>query len=169
VTTQLNAVMESMDPIVYNLAICSGTLVVALLIVTFVIAATARRLTARRAQALQSWKAQGLQFVLGPAQANFLNERRSFGTNGNGTLLLSTDAVRFVQAAPEREIVIPLDDIDQVTLVNQFNGRWGGGPFLVIQRKVGDLTGFQTEQPQRWNDAIRSALMQAQPALASQV
>jgi len=148
---------ESTDSIVYSLVACAGTLVLALLIVTFVVSATARRITLHRARVVQAWKRQGMRFVLGPAQANFLNRAPSIGTGGNGTLALTSDALRFAQVTPDREIVIPLRDIRRAALARAFNGRHGG-PFLVIERVIGDLTGFQTEQPERWAEAINAAL-----------
>jgi hypothetical protein len=60
---------------------------------------------------------------------------------------------------PERDIVIALADIDSVHLVDKFNGRWGGGPFLVVRRKAGDLTGFQLHGARRWASAIDEARM----------
>lgn len=148
---------ESTDPIVYSLVACVGTLVLALLAVTFVVSATARRITLHRARVVQRWQRQGMRFVLGPAQANFLNRAPSIGTGGNGTLALTTEALRFAQVTPDREIVIPLRDIRRALLARAFNGR-RGGPFLIVERVVGDLTGFQTEQPERWADAINAAL-----------
>ncbi len=148
---------ESTDSIVYSLVACAGTLVLALLVVTFVVSATARRITLHRARVVQAWKRQGMRFVLGPAHANFLNRPRSIGSGGNGTLLLSADALRFAQVTPDREIVIPLRDIRRAVLARAFNGR-RGGPFLIIERAIGDLTGFQIEQPERWADAINAAL-----------
>lgn len=148
---------DSLDPVVYSLVSCVGVMVLALLVITFVVSATSRRLAAHRARVVQAWQRQGLRFVLGPAQANFLNRAPSIGTGGNGTLALTTEALRFAQVAPDREIVIPLRDVRRALLARAFNGR-RGGPFLIVERVVGDLTGFQTEQPERWADAINAAL-----------
>ncbi len=148
---------ESTDSIVYSLLACVATIVLALLVVTFVVSATARRIALHRARVVRDWKRQGMRFVLGPAQANFLNRASSIGTGGNGTLLLTSDALRFAQVTPDREIVIPLRDIRRAMLARAFNGR-RGGPYLIVERVIGDLTGFQTEQPQRWADAINAAL-----------
>ncbi len=148
----------SLDPIVYPIVVCVGTLVVLLLVLTYAITATMRKVSAHYGRTLEKWQKLGIQFVLGPQQASFLNQRRSFGPGGNGTLLLSRDAVRFAQVSPDREIVIRFEDISQVGLADKFNGRWGGGPFLVIKRNVGDLTGFQIPEPQKWVDAIDAAL-----------
>jgi hypothetical protein len=60
---------------------------------------------------------------------------------------------------PEREIVIPLNEIASVHVVAKFNGRWGGGPFLVIKRKIGDLTGFQLSNPRKWAEVLDEVRM----------
>jgi hypothetical protein len=146
--------MQSLDPVIYPIFIFAGSLVaavVALLLATFLVTREVKR---RRREAIGKWKNSRLNFVLGPSAANFLNTKRAFGAGGNGTLLLTTESLRFAQASPNREIVIPLVDIETATLAKDFNGRWGGGPFLVVRRKVGDLTGFQIGAPQKWQQAI---------------
>ena len=146
--------MQSLDPIIYPIFIFAGSLVaavVALLLATFLVTREVKR---RRREAIGKWKNSRLNFVLGPSAANFLNSKRAFGAGGNGTLLLTTESLRFAQASPNREIVIPLVDIETATLAKDFNGRWGGGPFLVVRRKVGDLTGFQIGAAQKWQQAI---------------
>ncbi len=43
-------------------------------------------------------------------------------------------------------------------MLKRFNGRRGAKPFLIIQRKVGDLTGFQTDAPEKWAGTINQAI-----------
>jgi hypothetical protein len=131
--------------------------VVALVLFGVAVVAVSASIRRRHRLAMQSWAQRGYQFVLPPAQASFLNEPRSFGVGSNGTLAMTEDALHFAQVMPEREITIPLRDIDSVHLVNKFNGRWGGGPYLVIRRKVGDLTGFQIGNARRMAEALNSA------------
>lgn len=158
---------ESLAPFVYTLVSCIAVAVAALLLLTVSVAVTSRRLTRHRARVVKEWQRQGVRILLGPAHANFLNRPRGIGFGGNGTLLLSADALRFAQLNPDREIVIPLKDIRAAMLANRFNGRWGGGPFLIVQRKTGDLTGFQIDQPQRWVDAINTAVRDEKNAFAA--
>ena len=122
-----------------------------MLLATFLVTREVKR---RRREAIGKWKNSRLNFVLGPSAANFLNSKRAFGAGGNGTLLLTTESLRFAQASPNREIVIPLVDIETALVMKDFNGRWGGGPFLVVRRKVGDFTGFQVGAAQKWQMAI---------------
>jgi hypothetical protein len=146
--------MQSLDPVIYPIFIFAGAVVaavVALLLATFLVTREVKR---RRREAIGKWKNSRLNFVLGPSAANFLNTQRAFGAGGNGTLLLTTESLRFAQASPNREIVIPLVDIETALLMKDFNGRWGGGPFLVVRRKVGDLTGFQIGGAQKWQQTI---------------
>ncbi|MCS7056841.1 MAG: hypothetical protein NZM18_11800 [Thermoflexales bacterium] len=146
------------NPLIYPIVIFAGSLVIALILLTYAVSSVAAAVRKRRAQAIKDWKARGVQFVLGPTQANFLNEPRSFGVGGNGTLVLSDTAIHFAQVAPEREIVIPLRDVERAFLLRRFNGRRAAKPFLIIRRRIGDLTGFQLDAPERWAEAINRAV-----------
>lgn len=160
----------SVNPIIYPIVIFAGSLVIAMLLLTYAVSSITMAVRKRRAQAIKDWKARGVQFVLGPVQANFLNEPRSFGVGGNGTLVLSDTAIHFAQVAPEREIVIPLRDIERAFLLRRFNGRRGAKPFLIIQRKIGDLTGFQLDTPEQWAETINrtvGAVVSAAEAIPS--
>jgi hypothetical protein len=145
------------NPIIYPMVIFAALLVVALLLFTYAISWISMTVRRRRREAIAAWRTQGLDLRATPVQANFLNEARAFGVGNNGTLALSKDALHFAQVMPKREIVIRLDDIASVHIVSKFNGRLGGGPFLVIKRTVGDLTGFQLSNPRRWADLIDEA------------
>jgi hypothetical protein len=150
---------SAINPIIYPVMICLSALAVALFLVAFSMMNVSRAIRKRRTSALRAWKQQGKQWLLPPTQAGFLNEARSFGVGNNGTLMLTAEALHFAQVMPERDIVIALADIDSVHLVNNFNGRLGGGPYLVVRRKAGDLTGFQLNAARRWATAIDEARM----------
>lgn len=154
----MNAPVTTVNPIIYPIVIFAGSLVIALILLTYAVSSITMAVRRRRAQAVKDWKARGVQFVLGPTQANFLNEPRTFGVGGNGTLVLSDSALHFAQVAPEREIVIPLKDIEKAFLLKRFNGRMGAKPFLIIQRKVGDLTGFQLDEPEKWVNVVNQSV-----------
>jgi hypothetical protein len=148
-----------LNPVIYPVMLCATAAAVAVLFVAYALFSIDASIRKRRRAALGKWKAAGLAFVLPPAQASFLNEPRSFGVGSNGTLVLTKHALYFAQVMPEREIVIQLSDIDSVHLVSKFNGRWGGGPFLVLRRKIGDLTGFKISNARRWAEAIDEVRM----------
>lgn len=154
----MNAPVTTVNPIIYPIVIFAGSLVIALILLTYAVSSITMAVRRRRAQAVKDWKARGVQFVLGPTQANFLNEPRTFGVGGNGTLVLSDSALHFAQVAPEREIIIPLKDIEKAFLLKRFNGRMGAKPFLIIQRKIGDLTGFQLGEPEKWVDVVNRSV-----------
>ncbi len=154
-----------LDPIIYPILICTASLVVGLLLLTYAVSSISVAVRRRRAQALKSWRERGLVFRLGPTQANFLNEPRLFGVGGNGTLVLTDTAIHFAQVSPAREIVIPLREVERAFLATRFNGRFNRRPFLIIRRHVGDLTGFQLPNAAKWMDAINVAVNAApQPA-----
>lgn len=156
--SKMNPSGAAVNPIIYPIVIFAISLVIAMILLTYAVSSIAMAVRKRRAQAVKDWKERGVQFVLGPAQANFLNEPRTFGVGGNGTLVLSDTAIHFAQVAPNREIIIPLKDVERAFLVKRFNGRRGAKPFVVIQRKIGDLTGFQLGVPEKWVDTINQAL-----------
>jgi hypothetical protein len=145
------------DPVVYPLLICLSSAVAALALIGVAIAAMVMSVRRRHRTAMQSWAVRGYRFVLPPMRASFLNEPRSLGVGSKGTLALTQDALHFAQVMPEREITIPLRDVASVHLVDKFNGRSGGGPYLVIRRNVGDVSGFQIGDARRMAEAINSA------------
>jgi hypothetical protein len=149
---------QSLEFLIYPIMICAVALTLAVIVITYAVSSITMAVRKRRAAAIKDWKARGVEFVLGPAQANFLNEPRTLGVGGNGTLVLSDTAIHFAEVSPAREIVIPLKDIESAHVVKRFNGRWGGGPFLVIKRKIGDLTGFQTGNAQKWADKVNEVI-----------
>lgn len=149
---------QQVSPVIYPIVIFAIALVIAMIVLTYAVSSITLSVRKRRALAIKSWKERGVQFVLGPSQANFLNEPRSFGVGGNGTLIMSDTALHFAQVSPAREIVIPLKDIERAYLVRSFNGRRASQPFVVIKRKIGDLTGFQLGVPQKWFDGVNNAI-----------
>ena len=154
----MNPASPGVNPLIYPIVIFAGSLVIAMLLLTYAVSSISLAVRKRREQAIRDWQARGVTFLLGPTQANFLNEPRSFGVGGNGTLVMSDTAIHFAQVAPEREIIIPLKDIERAFLMQRFNGRRSSKPFLIIQRKIGDLTGFQLEAPSKWATTINRAV-----------
>jgi len=149
---------QQINPVVYPLLICLSGVVVAMVLFGVAVVSVMSAIRRRRAAAMQQWRARGLAFALPPVQASFLNEARSFGVGGNGTLAMSAEAVHFAQVMPEREIEIPLRDVAGVHLAATFNGRRGGGPYLVLRHVDGRLTGFQMAEARKWADAIEQRL-----------
>jgi hypothetical protein len=150
----MNPTNPGVNSLIYPIVIFTGSLVITMLLLTYAVSSITAAIRKRRAQAIRDWQARGVTFLLGPVQANFLNEPRSFGVGGNGTLVMSDTAIHFAQVTPEREIIIPLKDVERAFLLRRFNGRRGAKPFLIIQRKVGDLTGFQIEDASKWAAVI---------------
>jgi hypothetical protein len=148
---------QQINPVIYPMLICLSGVVVAMVLLGIAVVSVMSAIRRRRAAAMQVWRARGLAFTLRPAQASFLNESRSFGVGSNGTLALTAEAVYFAQVMPEREIEIPLREIAGVHLAATFNGRRGGGPYLVLRHVDGRLTGFQISEARKWADAIEKS------------
>jgi hypothetical protein len=87
-----------------------------------------------------------------------LNERRRFGARGNGALALTQKDIRFSRPISQNEIVIPFHEMSDVTMTDTFNGWRIGGPFLVVKRTNGDLTGFRLIDSEAWATTIREQL-----------
>lgn len=148
----------SMDVVIVPLLIIASAGVISMLIVSAMTAVVLRAVARRRAQAIKHWNAQGLVLLFGPGQANFLNQRRAIGASGNGTLVITDEALRFAQVAVDHDLAIPLAEIAKAYTADEFNTRRRGGPYFVVQRKVGDLTGFQVPNAAMWVDALNKAL-----------
>lgn len=149
---------QQINPIIYPLVICLSGLVVALVLSGIAVVSVMSAIRRRYRSAMEAWRVRGVKFVMRPRQASFLNESRSFGVGSNGTLALSESALHFAQVMPEREIEIPLRQIAGVHLAMSFNGRRGGGPYLVLRAVDGSLTGFQISDARRWADAIEQRI-----------
>lgn len=146
-----------MDFAIVPLAILASAGIISMLIVSAMTAFVLRSVTKRRVKAIKQWRAQGLTLLFGPGQANFLNHRRVIGASGNGTLVITSEALRFAQVSVEDDLAIPLSEIAKAYTAPEFNGR-KRGPHFVVQRKVGDLTGFQVPNAAQWVDALNKAL-----------
>lgn len=151
-----------MNPLVYVIFFLTALIVVAIIVVNVAALLTTQRVKKHYNNAVRTWQTQGIEIVYGPALANFLNSRHSIGADGNGALMLSRNAVRFAQITRTQDIVIPLEKIVDVLLVTNFNGRRSGAsPYLVIKENNGQLTGFQTDKPERWIEKMRPFLTHA--------
>jgi hypothetical protein len=147
-----------MVPIAVVIVLLVAILIFALLLVGFSIALTSLELRRHFARTIRKWRAEGLVFVRSPVIASILNERRRFGARGNGALALTQKDIRFSRPISQNEIVIPFHEMSDVTMTDTFNGWRTGGPFLVVKRTNGDLTGFRLIDSEAWATSIREQL-----------
>lgn len=142
--------------------------VVALLIFVTLVAGLAmvlssNELVRHHKRTLESWEQEGVKYVYGPAIASFLNERRRFGGRGNGTLAVTTSDVRFTRPVANQPIVIPVRELSDAFTLDAFNGWNNGGPFFIVKRTSGDLTGFKVANAEKWAEAVRGLIANAPP------
>lgn len=148
-----------MNSLVYVIFFLTALIVVAIIVINVAAFLTTQRVKKHYNNAIRAWQAQGIEVVYGPALANFLNSRHAVGADGNGALALTRTSLRFAQINRADDIVIPLEKIADVLLVTHFNGRRSGAsPYLVIKESNGQLTGFQTDRPERWIEKMRPSL-----------
>ncbi len=148
-----------MNSLVYVIFFLTALVVVAIIVINVAALLTTQRVKKHYNNAIRAWQAQGIEVVYGPALANFLNTRHAIGADGNGALALTRTSLRFAQITRTEDIVIPLEKIVDVLLVTHFNGRRSGAsPYLVIKDSTGQLTGFQTDRPERWIEKMRPSL-----------
>ena len=105
-----------------------------------------------------------VRVLKGPESANYRgHQNMSVPVRGNGVLLLTDHALRFMRLLPRKEFVIPLGQITRVTVQRAFKGSAKGThPVLVIHFQAGaepDAVGFivANSERQRWIEAITRA------------
>lgn len=106
----------------------------------------------------------GAKILKEPVSANYRGHQSiAVPVKGNGVLLLTDRDLRFVRLAPRKEFVIPLDQMQRVTLQPMFKGSAKGThPVLVVHFQKGaqpDAIGFivPNSERQAWIDAITRA------------
>ena len=116
----------------------------------------------------ERWLDEGVQIVKGPAQANYRGHlSMAIPVRGNGVLALTDHDLRFAQFAPQREFIVPLDQITHLVVKRVWirNTR-GGQPVIGVYFHTNDLGGDQTDalgvivaprERQAWLDAIAQA------------
>lgn len=100
----------------------------------------------------------------------FSKEVNFFGQNsggrsqvrGNGSLLLTPDELHFLRWVPKKNIVIPLDDIENIEIVNSFLGKRKNKELLKIEFKnqegESDSAAWLLENMHAWEQVIRDNL-----------
>lgn len=100
----------------------------------------------------------------------FSKEVNFFGQNsvgrsqvrGNGSLLLTPDELHFLRWVPKKNIVIPLDDIENIEIVNSFLGKRKNKELLKIEFKnqegQPDSAAWLLKNMHAWEQVIRDNL-----------
>lgn len=124
-----------------------------------------RRWDRHRANTVDKWQAEGVEFVKGPAGGNFggLESDGAMGTvRGIGFVVLTEDDLRVTRAVPPGVWYIPLRHIERVMLRPAFLTKQGKVPFIVVEfideeRGEIDRLGFRLKQFEAWVEAIAEA------------
>ncbi len=106
----------------------------------------------------------GAKILKEPVSANYRGHQSiAVPVKGSGVLLLTDRDLRFVQLLPRRDFVIPLAQMQRVTVQRVFKGSAKGThPVLVVHFQEGaqpDAIGFivPNSERQAWVDAITQA------------
>lgn len=73
-------------------------------------------------------------------RTNFLGLKSLGGwqIRGNGALVLTKDELIFLRAVPEKEFVIPVKSISEISMPKSFNGKSVLAPLLSVRFNFGD-------------------------------
>lgn len=103
------------------------------------------------------------EILLQETGANFfgLQSRGGMQVRGNGGLVLTNDQLRFFQLLPEREIAIPLDRIEETSLVRSHCGKSVLWTLLRVTYRIGpeatrsvDSAAWYVRNPAEWKRVI---------------
>ena len=97
-------------------------------------------------------------------EVNFFGQKSAGRSQvrGNGSLLLTPDELHFLRWMPKKNIVIPLDDIENIESVNSFLGKSKNKELLKIefnnQKGESDSAAWLLENMHAWEQVIRDNL-----------
>ncbi len=97
-------------------------------------------------------------------EVNFFGQKSAGRSQvrGNGSLLLTPDELHFLRWVPKKNIVIPLDDIENIERVNSFLGKSKNKELLKIefnnQQGEADSAAWLLENMHAWEQVIRDNL-----------
>ena len=97
-------------------------------------------------------------------EVNFFGQKSAGRSQvrGNGSLLLTPDELHFLRWMPKKNIVIPLDDIENIERVNSFLGKSKNKELLKIefnnQQGESDSAAWLLENMHAWEQVIRDNL-----------
>lgn len=96
-------------------------------------------------------------------RANFFGEKSKGGrqARGNGALILTKDIIWFMRAVPEKEFVIPVGSIKEITLPKSFNGKSVLAPLLCVHYTDGDredAMAWAIKEPDKWKKVIEAVV-----------
>jgi len=129
-----------------------------LIVLKFIFSSVRRKLEA----AIQE-KFDKQDIIGATTNANFFGEKSKKGRQirGNGALVLTKDKLYFLRAVPEKEYVIPLKSIANISMPKSFNGKSILSPLLCIHYRVDegeDAIAWAIKDPKRWKEVIEKLI-----------
>ena len=96
-------------------------------------------------------------------RANFFGEKSKGGkqVRGNGALILTKDILCFIRAVPEKEFVIPVGSIKEISLPKAFNGKSVLAPLLCVHYTDDDredAMAWAIKEPDKWKKVIEAVV-----------
>jgi hypothetical protein len=151
-----------------SIAIIGTITLLALLIVVGVVYfmghSVSRRWNNHKAETLDRWAAEGVEFTFGPAASQFggLQSMGQAVKRGIGYAVLTQTDLRVTCAIPRTQWwAVPFKQITEVTLATNFLGKSASQtPFIVIHFKDNDnidRLGFQVKDAETWAEKVANA------------
>lgn len=106
---------------------------------------------------------RGQEILLQTLGANFFG-RKSKGVRqirGNGALVLTKDELWFLRACPVKEFIIPVKDINSISLTRSHLGKAVGRNLLLVEYSSpegDDAIAWAVREPEKWKEAIETAM-----------
>jgi hypothetical protein len=151
-----------------SIAIIGAITLVALPIVVGVVyfmgRSVSRRWNNHKAETVDRWAVEGVEFTYGPAASQFggLESMGHAVTRGIGYAVLTHADLRVTCATPRTQWwAVPFKQITEVTLATNFLGKSASQtPFIVIHFKDNDYIdrlGFQVKDAETWAEKVANA------------
>jgi len=121
----------------------------------------AKKWKAHRAETVELWEADGVEFVLGPSGGRFCGLESmgdKFGERDFGIIAITTEDLRVTRMSPTTVWSIPFNEFESIAFETEFMGnRAAKTPFIVVeftQNEQVDTIGFQIAAYDEWAEKL---------------
>ena len=154
--------MNEITPLAF-IASATVVMVVVFVLLHLFFKLISRRWNKHKAETVDKWEAEGIEFVRGPTGARF-GGLESMGIDrvlrGIGLVLITDKDLRVTRSSPLGTWCVPFKQIKGVTIQPAFMGHRGKTPFIVVRfKKEGeaDKLGFQVKDCEAWASDLAEA------------
>ena len=108
-------------------------------------------------QIIRKMKLSGETFILEPETANYRGASAKYSRiKGNGMVGLTDEKIIFIPFVG-KNIIVPINEIEEVRESKRFLGQYVGKPILVLHCTEAEI-GFLVKDSRRWQNAIKGVI-----------